>query len=74
MNTDTVPPVPDWMADLTARAGEDITGAKEKAERDARWVGEWSDELNVAIALKEWEKAVTLNKIRGSRKHNASSS
>ncbi|KAF9566937.1 hypothetical protein CPC08DRAFT_719598 [Agrocybe pediades] len=59
----SVPPVPDWMAEL-ARKGGDIPGmgsdVKEKAERDARWVGEWSDNLTVAIALKEWSKAVDL--------------
>jgi exocyst complex component 8 len=48
------------MADLTQRAGGDGSGAKEKAERDARWVGEFTDELNVAIALREWEQAVSL--------------
>ncbi|KAL1739371.1 Cullin repeat-like-containing domain protein [Schizophyllum fasciatum] len=32
----------------------------DKSERDGRWVGEWADELTVAIALREWEKAVTL--------------
>jgi hypothetical protein len=51
------------MADL-AQKGGDIPGmdtdGKEKAERDARWVGEWSDNLTVAIALKEWTKAVDL--------------
>jgi hypothetical protein len=51
------------MAELAMRGG-DVPGvgsdAKEKAERDARWVGEWADELTVAIALREWEKAVTL--------------
>lgn len=51
------------MADL-AQKGGDIPGMgtdiKEKAERDARWVGEWSDDLAVAIALKEWTKAVDL--------------
>ena len=57
--------MPDWMVDLASREG-DISGAgpeagaKEKAERDARWVGEWADDLTVAIALREWEKAVTL--------------
>lgn len=35
-------------------------GAKDKADRDALWVGEWADDLTVAIALREWEKAVTL--------------
>ncbi|PPQ99518.1 hypothetical protein CVT24_005308 [Panaeolus cyanescens] len=56
-------PVPDWMADLAKRGGE-IPGvtvdAKEKAERDARWVGDWADDLTVSIALKEWTKAVEL--------------
>ena len=51
------------MADL-AQKGGDIPGVdtdvKEKVERDARWVGEWSDNLVVAIALKEWSKAVDL--------------
>lgn len=51
------------MAELAKRGG-DIPGiavdAKEKAERDTRWVGEWSDDLTIAIALKEWGKAVDL--------------
>jgi len=51
------------MADL-ARKGGDIPGlgtdAKEKADRDTRWASEWSDDLTVAIALKEWSKAVDL--------------
>ncbi|KAL0567919.1 exocyst complex component exo84 [Marasmius crinis-equi] len=53
----------DWMADLAARAGESsspASDAKQKAERDARWTSEWADDLNVAIALKEWDKAVKL--------------
>ncbi|KAF9266928.1 hypothetical protein L218DRAFT_921708 [Marasmius fiardii PR-910] len=52
----------DWMADLAARAGESspASDAKQKAERDARWTSEWSDELNVAIALKEWDRAAKL--------------
>jgi exocyst complex component 8 len=55
--------MPDWMAELAKRGGEIPgmeSGAKEKSERDALWVGEWADELTVAIALREWEKAVTL--------------
>ncbi|KAG5635916.1 hypothetical protein H0H81_009678 [Sphagnurus paluster] len=57
--------MPDWMSDL-AKGGGEIPGmeveggAKEKAERDARWVGEWADDLTVAIALREWDKAVSL--------------
>jgi hypothetical protein len=52
--------MPDWMTDLNKRGGGDTSGAKEKAERDAKWVGEWADELTVAIALKEWDQAVDL--------------
>ena len=55
--------MPEWMADIAKKGGEIpgmVSSAKEKAERDARWVGEWSDELIVAIALKEWNKAVDL--------------
>lgn len=51
------------MSELAKRGG-DIPGiavdSKEKAERDTRWVGEWSDDLTIAIALKEWGKAVDL--------------
>ena len=55
--------MPEWMADLAKKGGEfpgSGNDAKEKAERDARWVGDWSDDLTVAIALKEWSKAVDL--------------
>lgn len=55
-----MPPVPDWMADLAQRSATPTTDAKEKAERDSRWVNEWADELTVAIALKEWEMATGL--------------
>jgi hypothetical protein len=57
-----MPAMPDWMADLARKADPDAasTDAKEKAERDARWVGEWADELTVAIALREWQKATGL--------------
>jgi exocyst complex component 8 len=61
--------MPDWMAELAKRGGEVPgmeNGAKEKAERDALWVGEWADDLTVAIALREWEKAVILVEQGGS--------
>ncbi|RXW22676.1 hypothetical protein EST38_g3181 [Candolleomyces aberdarensis] len=58
-----VPPMPEWMSDL-AKKGGDIPSiandAKEKAERDTRFVGDWSDNLTVSIALKEWDKATDL--------------
>ena len=59
-NSDKMPAIPEWLADLNQRSGGDGSSAKEKAERDAIWVGEWSDDLTVAIALKEWDKAVSL--------------
>lgn len=56
-------PVPDWLSELAKKGGE-IPGmaddAKSKAERDARFVSDWSDDLTVAIALREWKKAVQL--------------
>ncbi|KAI0779029.1 hypothetical protein BD413DRAFT_632875 [Trametes elegans] len=55
-----IPPMPEWMADLASQSGELGASAKEKAERDARWIGDWSDELTVAIALREWDRAVAL--------------
>ncbi len=55
-----VPPLPEWMTDLATRSGELGASGKEKAERDARWTGDWSDELTVAIALREWDRAVVL--------------
>jgi len=53
------------MADLANKAGDipgidSDLGAKQKADHDARWVADWADDLTVAIALREWEKAVKL--------------
>jgi exocyst complex component 8 len=49
----------DWMAELAKNAGMSDT-AKEKAERDARWMSDYSDDLTVAIALRDWDRAATL--------------
>jgi hypothetical protein len=54
-----VPPVPDWMADLAQQAGMSES-AKETSERDARWIGDFADQLTMAIALREWDTAVDL--------------
>ena len=52
-----MPSIPVWAVE----AGTGGTGgAKEKADRDARWIGDFSDDLTVAIALHEWEEAVRL--------------
>jgi hypothetical protein len=54
------------MADLARQAGLSdgpgggSAGAKDKAERDARIAGDLTDELTVAIALREYERAVQL--------------
>lgn len=53
-----MPALPDWLGEIAAREGMD--GAKEKAERDARWVSDFSDDLTVAIALRQWDQAVSL--------------
>ncbi|TFK56343.1 hypothetical protein OE88DRAFT_1649567 [Heliocybe sulcata] len=61
MSFDKIPPMPDWMSDLAQAAGMGMApSAKEKHEKDARWVGEFTDELTVAIALREWDRAVEL--------------
>ncbi|KAN0118089.1 hypothetical protein V8E52_005676 [Russula decolorans] len=57
--TGEVPPVPDWMTDLAQQTGMNDS-AKEVAERDARWIGDFADQLTVAIALREWDTAVDL--------------
>ncbi|KAH7916378.1 hypothetical protein BJ138DRAFT_995706 [Hygrophoropsis aurantiaca] len=60
LNPDNMPSLPDWMAELAQKAGVEDSSAKDKAERDARWVGDFSDDLTVAIALREWDQAVKL--------------
>jgi exocyst complex component 8 len=55
-----IPAMPDWMAELAQKAPGDGSTAKSKAELTSRWVGEFADDLTVAIALREWDKAVTL--------------
>lgn len=52
-----------WLAELGARVGANSgpnDSAKEKSERDVRWATEFSDDLTVAIALRNWEEAVSL--------------
>lgn len=52
--------MPDWMSDITRENGIGIPSAKEKAEKDALWVADFTDKLIVAIALHQWETAVDL--------------
>ncbi|GBE77202.1 Exocyst complex component EXO84 [Sparassis crispa] len=55
---DAAPSPPPWMAEMMAQ--EMGSTAKEKAERDARWISDFSDDLTVAISLREWDQAVSL--------------
>ncbi|KZT02064.1 uncharacterized protein LAESUDRAFT_815521 [Laetiporus sulphureus 93-53] len=54
-----MPPIPGWMADLIGQS-EVGSDAKDKVERDARWIGDFCDDLTVSISLREWDKAVEL--------------
>lgn len=54
-----MPALPDFLADVSGRP--DLgSSAKEKLERDARWLGDFSDDLTVAIALRKWDHAAAL--------------
>jgi exocyst complex component 8 len=47
---DKMPLLPDWMAELARRAGIDgDTSARDKSERDARFVSDLSDDLTVEL-------------------------
>ncbi|KIY73370.1 hypothetical protein CYLTODRAFT_417056 [Cylindrobasidium torrendii FP15055 ss-10] len=48
----------EWMEFAGRETASNST--KEKTESDALWASEWADDLTVAIALKEWEKATKL--------------
>lgn len=49
-----VPPLP-GASNSTAQGG-----AQAKAEQDARWIGDFTDDLSVAIALRNWSTALDL--------------
>ena len=51
-----LPPLPSFLG---AGAGGS-SGGLGKAEQDAKWVGDFTDELAVEIALRHWERAVEL--------------
>lgn len=54
-----LPSMPDWMADLAQKSGIG-SSTQDKEEGDARWISDLADRLTVAIALREWEQAVSL--------------
>lgn len=53
-----VPPLPDFLAGMSEK--DTASTAKDKSEQDSRWIGDFSDDLTVAIALRKWEEAITL--------------
>jgi len=53
-----MPSLPDWLKEIADRDG--LGDDKEKAEKDAKWVDDFCDNLTVAIALRGWEEAVGL--------------
>ncbi|KAL4070455.1 hypothetical protein J3A83DRAFT_3205650 [Scleroderma citrinum] len=69
-NLEKLPPLPqDWMAELAraANSSSPSLDAKAKSDRDARALSELSDDLTVAIALRDWSRAVTLTESARSR-------
>ena len=54
-----MPSLPDFLADVSGQSSL-ASSAKEKLEHDTRWVGDFTDDLTVAISLRKWDHAVTL--------------
>lgn len=48
----------EWMNELALNSG--LGGSQEKSDKDTLWVGELTDKLTIAIALREWDNAVAL--------------
>ncbi|KDQ19306.1 hypothetical protein BOTBODRAFT_153188 [Botryobasidium botryosum FD-172 SS1] len=54
-DADPLPPLPSRIFGQSAG-----NLAKDKQDKDARWITDFTDELSVAIALQEWDEAVNL--------------
>jgi exocyst complex component 8 len=54
VNSVPVPPV------LNVLAQPDAGSLTEKSELDAKWIGDFTDDLSVAIALRKWDEAIGL--------------
>lgn len=52
-----MPPVPDLPGASLAGA---VGGAQAKVEQDTRWIGDFTDDLSVAISLRKWTEALEL--------------
>lgn len=55
MGPDAMPALPAWMLDMAGSGN-----VQAKAEQDAQWINNFSDELTVAVALRDWDTAVDL--------------
>ncbi|KAG9100956.1 exocyst complex component exo84 [Ceratobasidium sp. UAMH 11750] len=56
MEPDAMPALPAWMLDMASGSGT----AQARAEQDAQWMNSFTDELTVAVALRDWGEAVDL--------------
>ena len=53
--------MPDFLVDLMDKSDMGVgSTAKEKVERDSRWISEFADDLTVTISLRQWEQATAL--------------
>jgi exocyst complex component 8 len=56
-----MPELPAWLKEIGADLSRDESqSAKEKHDKDMKWVNEYGDNLAVAIALRDWDEAVSL--------------
>ncbi|KAG9081273.1 exocyst complex component exo84 [Ceratobasidium sp. 370] len=62
---DAMPALPAWMLDMASGSG----AAQAKAEQDAQWINNFTDDLTVAVALQDWDEAVDLM-VKGQAKLN----
>ena len=54
-----IPPMPEFLNEILGKSdGSPIV--RDKSEKDSRWVSEFTDDLTVAIALRQWDKAAVL--------------
>ena len=49
-----VPPLPNYLTQ------PDAGSSTEKSEMDAKWIGDFTDDLSVATALRRWDEAIEL--------------
>lgn len=64
-----MPALPAWLVDLQNKGLgiPGLPGSDKSQEKDVRWVNDFVDKLAVAIALRDWEEAVSLVEQGGDR-------